>query len=548
MSLGELFAGEKPYEIAGFKRDYSWGVNEWQSLWLDLKLARENGRNYYMGDVIVMEKSSNYQIIDGQQRLVTLSLLILAGARCLANQELRQQIMSDFLYAADAVPARHQSPLSRLNLNRINDDCYQRLLRGDGGGGVREHHQSNAKIQEALAFFKEQISEEFGKNADDSDIIEVIKGRAGNAASFTVLSVDNAAAAIEAYETLNTRGMPLSNHDLLKSFVYTSKPWETVSPTDLNILDGLWDTISVRLKDENPDHFVRSFHISRTGENIPHSGVYHETTKELAHAGKLPILFFEDMAVASAVYADMRFPKAASWANPHPGKDLENLVLYGSNRHFALLLAAHKKWGASIEFAKLAEYCATIVFRHSIICEFNPDKLDAAFGKATAALLNGAEKASTLLPCLADVYPSDNKFRASFAEKAFSADSKRLAKSVMFALEHKMSGTDYNPNNKKYTIEHILPQNPGGNFPAFNKQQHERCLWRIGNLALMEAKANKGVANAPMSKKRAAYQESDFMITRKGTDGDKWEKSHIDARQRELAKIARTVWKIQFPR
>ena len=78
VSLGEIFGNGKIYRVPPFQRDYSWGEDQWDDLWVDVLSIHQTGVQHYMGAVVLQNRGEKqYLIIDGQQRFTTLSLLIL---------------------------------------------------------------------------------------------------------------------------------------------------------------------------------------------------------------------------------------------------------------------------------------------------------------------------------------------------------------------------------------------------------------------------------------------------------------------------------------
>src|SRR5262245_29117663 len=82
ISFGDLFSGASIYKVPPFQRDYSWTEENWDDLWQDIELAIKNkDYRHYMGAIVVQPDASSdgeYLVIDGQQRLATLSILAIA--------------------------------------------------------------------------------------------------------------------------------------------------------------------------------------------------------------------------------------------------------------------------------------------------------------------------------------------------------------------------------------------------------------------------------------------------------------------------------------
>ena len=152
---------------------------------------------------------------------------------------------------------------------------------------------------------------------------------------------------------------------------------------------------------------------------------------------------------------------------------------------------------------------------------------------------------------LKDLYVNDDDFKKYFELKQFdtnNSNDKKMARYTLYKLESQISdGNLYDYETDKGTIEHILPESYGENWEEFfSKEEHERNVYMIGNLTLLEAnKNNKDAANKPFEDKKAVYQTSKYHITNT-IDDINWTIAHIKNRQEKLAKIATGIWKIQF--
>jgi hypothetical protein len=146
------------------------------------------------------------------------------------------------------------------------------------------------------------------------------------------------------------------------------------------------------------------------------------------------------------------------------------------------------------------------------------------------------------------ICPKDAAFKAAFADKVVrTTDSRnnRIVRYILCKLEYQTSGTAHDFESDAFNIEHVLPQNPGDDWTAFTDKEIPALVHRLGNLALMAKKQNKDLGNASYAKKRSVLQASHFAITKElGDDNSDWNPARIEARQRKLANLATTVWKI----
>lgn len=131
----QLMGNGLRYEIPKFQRDYSWEAEHWDDLWQDIRaLLADEDNEHYMG-YLVLQTSNNkeFQIIDGQQRLTTMSLLILSTLKCLKelvdsgieaenNLKRKDSLLNSYIGYVDPVTLISNN---KLKLNRNSDDYYQ---------------------------------------------------------------------------------------------------------------------------------------------------------------------------------------------------------------------------------------------------------------------------------------------------------------------------------------------------------------------------------------------------------------------------------------
>lgn len=125
------------YSVPRYQRDYSWTEEQWSDLWYDIMQMLEDNDSHYMGYLVLQTSDDkNYQIIDGQQRLSTLCILILAIEKTLRNlpgseaeksenEKRAQSIHSSYIGNLDMLTL---TSVNKLVLNRNNDDFYRNFL------------------------------------------------------------------------------------------------------------------------------------------------------------------------------------------------------------------------------------------------------------------------------------------------------------------------------------------------------------------------------------------------------------------------------------
>ena len=229
MTFRQLMGNGLSYRVPQFQRDYSWDADEWDDLWLDIVglFGGEPEPAHYMGYLVLQSADSrSFDIIDGQQRMTTLSLLMLAAVSHLDDlatpdvpedpQHRRsQQLRSNYIGYLDPVSL---VPRSKLTLNRHNDRFYQSYLIPLGRLPQRGLNASEHLLRRAFNSFKDRIRDHCGE--DGQSVARFVDG-AVDKLFFTVITVTDELNAFKVFETLNARGVRLSATDLLKNCLFS---------------------------------------------------------------------------------------------------------------------------------------------------------------------------------------------------------------------------------------------------------------------------------------------------------------------------------------
>lgn len=177
-SFSDLVGNGRRFRVPPFQRDYKWTAENWDELWGDILEIEKRGEDEHFLGTIVLRQSNDAvsEIIDGQQRIATLSLLALAAVSLLDetatvqpdNGERAQDIRSAYLSTKDPLSLHHRS---KLTLNRADDDFYQHtLVQLRQPQAPSRLPESNAQLWKAFQFFKAKLKEKFS-DADQGGLL-----------------------------------------------------------------------------------------------------------------------------------------------------------------------------------------------------------------------------------------------------------------------------------------------------------------------------------------------------------------------------------------
>lgn len=553
----ELLGNGQTYRIPRFQRDYSWDEEHWEDLWADLlgTLLPDGEPAHYMG-YLVLQTANNreFEVIDGQQRLTTSSLIVLAAMRLLGklvnegknaadNQKRLDQLRATYIGYLDPVTLVTRNKLS---LNRNNDAYYRDyLVKLSDHLPQRGFPASTHAMRKGFEWFERRLREHVKNEPDQGMALAQFIDTMSDKLFFTVITVADELNAYKVFETLNARGVRLSATDLLKNYLFSVLARGNQSAHELDELERQWEKMVGRLGQESFPDFLRMHWNSRQG--FARQSELFKTIRNRIQSREAVFTLLRDMDEDIDAYLALTQPEGSQWP-PACKQSAQELRMFSVRQPYPMLMAARRKLGDA-DFEALLRATVVIAFRYNVIGAQHTGEQERIYHAAALKLHKGeAQTLLDVLETLRPVYRSDDAFRADFAEKAIKTTQSRNAKVVRYILcklERQAGGIDFDPESATYTIEHVLPQSPQGGWEAFSDRDLDNFVYRLGNMVMLEAGKNKAIANQPYANKRPVLKESGLTLTRElAVENDDWTPERIEARQNKLARLATAVWRI----
>ncbi len=532
------------YEVPKYQRDYSWDKEQWSDLWYDLMQMIEEKDSHYMGYLVLQTSDDiNFKIIDGQQRITTICILLLAVINYLKkiqcsedekklNEQRANTLLTTYIGNIDMITL---TSVNKLVLNRNNNHFYKTYLSSLQEAPKRGLNASERLMKNAFDTFSSYLKEQY-KNAEE--LISFVENIVNNL-FFTVITVTDELNAFKVFETLNARGVQLSSSDLLKNYLFSVANEQ--HQTKLDELEDLWAEVSDILKETQVSDFLRIYWNSNH-KTIRKNQLY-KTIRDEIKTSEQSFSLLRDMRKKADIYMALKSSEDELWRNNKDIREnLELLRLFNVTQPMSLLISAYSNLSLK-EFDSLLSKIVIISFRYNIICGKNPNEQEVLYNKLALDIeLNKTYNINDLLN--SGIYVKDAEFEQTFTYKEFIYNSRnnQIAKYILCKLEKFEFGLTVDRDDT--TLEHILPDNPDESW-EWDDSAIQQYKYRLGNMALLEKGKNNDLGNASYLEKKDVYSKSSIPSTKKiGDTVNEWSESIITTRQQKMAKIAKGIWQI----
>lgn len=557
--LKELLSNGKSYSVPSYQRDYSWNQENWEDLWDDLATVEASREDHYMGTIVLETgERKQFRIIDGQQRMATLSILILAcvdyldslaskGVDTTANKERAALLESSYLGAKDPASLRITP---KLKLNANDDDFFQLNLaqRKTPQGGVRGLRDSERLLWSCFQFFKGKVQEKFSPSQDGQQVASFVSEVVTERLVFISVRVQDQLSAYTVFETLNARGLELTETDLLKNYLLSLA--DRLSKSQMDPVLRQWARITARVGIASFPEFLRH-HLNSHRQYVRQKQLFKTIKKDVTTLEDVFALL-DRLEKDAAWFEGLKDYSSQFWLD-YPGakEQVRVLNLFNVSQYTPLVFAAKDTFPAPQDAVEILRYCAILSVRFNGVSRRSPHQLEEIYNRAALEIRSGT--ANTLVAvrqALRPIYIPDEEFEADFAALKLrnrSTSGKRL-RYMLAKIEKQWSGVDISDDAMNATVEHILPENPGEvGWEHFNVESHDRSYERVGNYSLLERGLNgQQAGNAGFQQKQTVYAQSQYRTSKELEHFSEWTEETIAERQAGMAKVAKSIWAMTF--
>ncbi len=539
--LLKLLYGPKQFIVPIYQRSYNWEEKHCEQLWEDIIKAGKDNKilNHFLGSIVYVEEGI-YQIssipklllIDGQQRLTTISLLLAVVTKYLKNpiKGINEAKIKNYYLINKEEDGENRY---KLVLTKNDKESLFKII--DGHDFMDDF---SPRIKENYNFFERRISgeniEEVLVGLDKLIIIDVSLDK----------EKDNPQLI---FESLNSTGLDLTQADLIRNFILMGLSKKEQD----DLYNNYWKLIEKNFECDNQklfDRFMRDYLTIKTGKIPNIKNVYSEFksySRRFNNVKKLVV----DIYKYSNYFSNLVFGNEKDKELFSAFSDIKTLKV---NVSYPFLMKVYGDYDqdkiTKDELLEIVRYIESYVFRRAI-CGIPTNSLDKIFANLYKEMdqENYLESFKVVL-ILKDSYrrfPKDEEFKEEFIVKDIYNSKNK------YYLLRKLENYDRKEmvDIKEYTIEHIMPQNEnlsdewkkelGENW----EEIHNKYLHTIGNLTLTGY--NPELSDRPFEEKKnmkGGFADSPIRLNRYLAKLDHWNEEEIINRAKELANLAIKIW------
>ena len=558
-TLNKLLNTSRQFIVPIFQRNYSWQKSQYEQLWFDILRASKfkEKQNHFIGSIVYIDmgtpagRPQQLLLIDGQQRLTTISILLCSIKDYVQKFNLETKLINlakiknQFLYNSDEIDEDRY----KLLLNVQDKETYIKLI----DNTIFTVNKPATNIIKCYEFFYERI-EDFIKQHGQID--EIYAGIFK--LSLVSISLDKDSDNPQMiFESMNSTGKDLSQTDLLRNYLLmdlTPEKQTRLYKTYWKPMEELFGEDIYKNDVNKFDYFIRDFLTlkSDTGYICKINNVYENFKRYYLDNNCEKFAVLKDLFTYAKYYACIDLLQENDdelklyWQE---FKKLDSHVVY------PFLLKLYDDYSRQIlikeDFKKILQVVISYLWRRAI-CEIPTNSLSKTF----ATLYQAVDKDDYVNSIIkAFVFKSSYKRFSSDYEVREKLQTKdiyhfRLRKYLLEALENYYHKEPIDLNTANYTIEHIMPQNIEHNLSWQQmlgedwQEVHSLYLHSLGNLTITGYNAE--MSNKSFGEKvngESGFKHSHLKLNESIVQCDVWNKKAIQRRTNILTDIILKIWK-----
>jgi uncharacterized protein with ParB-like and HNH nuclease domain len=553
-TIQSLFSRNYRYIVPEYQRQYSWTEEQWDDFWRDLQYI-EDGHTHFLGSVVFVERNTDFdelnefEIVDGQQRLTTISILLCAMREYYeqkGDNEAADSIDNSYLWEEN----ENFNDEQKIELNSLDESQYRRLLLGNSP------REEESNIRRAIEFFASKIAPLSDDEIDD------VRKKLLNAVTIVTIDCPSQESAFRLFETLNDRGLELSEVDLMKNHLYQKIANESTINEEAVKQD--WEDIidDIRYEMDKPFRFFIHYFLFAPepdiSGNISQNTLY-DTFKELIDK-KIPESnvtleeYMSKMAEDTLLYLNMmnaEVSKFDSSSNDRINEILEGLDRLGYTQERIYLMGVLTHLDSASDVSRAIKLIESYIIRQRFTNYITGSSLNELYASICGDAFVKDDPVLYIQSQLKSQAPRDDELVAAITGNDFSRNPRTLF--YLECLESDYFARTGRSQVSSGEIEHIIPRkafsakkyNRWQDYLMCSQGEFNEYKDKLGNLTVLEKRLNLEASDKPFEQKKDKYQGSEYQMAQKITEYENWSLEAVEERTRELAEEMAEIWNFE---
>ncbi|MEM2971514.1 MAG: DUF262 domain-containing HNH endonuclease family protein [Candidatus Bathyarchaeia archaeon] len=573
--LRDIFSDKFLFNIPLFQRPFSWTEEHFEKLFVDIyeSMIESKGSGiYFLGSmVLVNERENLHQVIDGQQRLVSLITLIAVARDIIKDNDYKRDLQS--LLCQKESPLLKRSKAERLKPWEELEQYFSNYIYVEDGtrkflqqykGKLKDEDDPVYHLYEAVKKFHELFAEHFSKLGGEELLHDFIKYLLNNVYVVGIRTVD-LSSAIRLFNVLNTRGLPLSSIDIIKGINLDAIP-------DKSFKDKYareWIELEGELSREELENLISHVRTIYTKDKARVS--LHEEYEKLYKTGKIEKgeKFFQLIREFAEIYEKRVLKPEIDESEPKKRNRYRILVnLMREYLPFSEWIPPVLAFCKKFDTENLLDFLIQLERKTFIewIAGFSPSERITSFSRVIQIIDDNQNPKDVIHKMISYKPPPTQKTRyidfnnsselqkiiepVLDNEQFYKLKGGKLAKYTLLRLDMELWDLAvFQGYSGPITVEHILPVTPPEKskwIEIFDEDARKKLTNKLGNLVLLSGSKNSSAGNLDFSQKIEVYikkQCSPFRLTQKLVEEfQDWNVNNLQKRHKDLIKSVEEIY------
>jgi hypothetical protein len=542
------------FRVPEYQRGYEWDEKNFEDLWADLQRVGERVEKHFMGNIILLTEGdqSELQIVDGQQRMTTISLFIMAIRDHKNRGGSHDKIIDDILESYKSGETQRRLTL----YDDADDSDFERIWN-------KNVDDLSGNIGDAYSFFRNKLE---GYSQDElsailDNIVQNLK--------VVRTKAEDPSLAYMIFQSQNERGVEVDPEVLIKARIFGEAD-RADDPADGKFIKERWKNVYDMLESNlSRPRFTDNYVIRRpitqmlinsdtpTPNQLDGTSLY-RTFDEALQAASSTMDFVDDFHSQTKDYLQISSSNYDVQASSLSKEEQRQLQYFNSSSSHAEILTIAIINNADDDSVGEAIHLATILGMRMRLGGYRSSRRKKAVHSAASLINDGNDVRESLINTVNEKGPDDGEIIEHVRSNTLPIRGAWRFRTLLtlVSIEENRRGP-LRASLDDLHIEHIAPRN---SFNDNSRSGRDYAKWRrsldqqefddevgkdkIGNLTLLDGTDHARIPEDSFSSKRKVYRNSDIRITEDVADYDVWDMDTINHRSKELATELARIWSV----